>query len=73
MSKFIFFANMKRVFEPDKALFADVMGLITAKKRNEVWLKKTFILARNIILDMLLGGLQILVSVTCPKIGLHKK
>jgi hypothetical protein len=33
------------------------MGLITAKKRNEVWLKKTFILARNIILDMLLGGL----------------
>ena len=30
------------------------MGLITAKKRNEGWLKKTFILARNIILDTLL-------------------
>jgi hypothetical protein len=29
------------------------MGLITAKKRNEGWLKKTFILARNIILYML--------------------
>jgi hypothetical protein len=32
MSKFIFSANMKRIFQPDKALFAGVMGLITAKK-----------------------------------------
>lgn len=40
---------MTRIFLPDKALFADVMGLITAKKRNDVWEKKTVILERNII------------------------
>jgi hypothetical protein len=28
------------------------MGLMTAKKRNEGWLKKIFVLARSIILDM---------------------
>ena len=48
MSKFIFYANLRRFFLPDKALFAGVMGLITAKKRNEGWLKKTSILKINV-------------------------